>query len=161
MKDLNVLIEMRRHGKWDYSEDKLTKEGRKDAEKLAQNLPRFEIVLSSTTNRARETAEILGKESLLLEVTEILDEIPGIRHKEEFDPEFALQKAKEVLEFIWNKALGELPKKMLIITSGGLLGAIYYCLQGKIPNTSEDLHLFRPLEGLRFSIKVERIGQTL
>ncbi len=144
-----------------YSEDKLTKEGRKDTEKLAQNLPRFEIVLSSTTNRARETAEILGKGSLLMEVTDILDEIPEIRYKEKFDPEIVLKKAKEVLEFIWNKALEELPDKMLIITSGGLLGAIHYYFQGKTPNTSEDLHLFRPLEGLRFSIKVERIGQTL
>ena len=27
MEDLDVLIEMRRHGEWDYSEDKLTKEG--------------------------------------------------------------------------------------------------------------------------------------
>ena len=160
MKDLEVLIdiEIRRHGKWNYREDKLTEEGGREAKQLAQNLPFFDIVLSSTTNRGKQTAKILGK-GKLPEVIDILDEIPGIRHKEEFDPEFALQKAKEVLEFIWNKALGELPKKMLIITSGGLLGAIYYCLQGKIPNTSEDLHLFRPLEGIRLSIKVERIGQ--
>lgn len=161
-------MEIRRHGEWDYKADALTPEGNEKAKKLAEDLFQFNLVYSSRTNRAIETAEILSKRSRgEIKLSSVLNEIPGYRPGELFNSDFALARAKDVMRFIYNTILLEdweqqadpYTNNFLIITSGGLLGAIQFYLTRKKPEKLENLHLFRPLEGIHLSLGAKDVSE--
>ena len=150
---LMIEIEIRRHGEWDYRKDMLTEEGKKHVKKLSQELQSFDYALSSTSNRAQQTAKLLsGLESI---TSEFLDEIPEISHEKTFNSETVIRQGKRALGFIIEKAIGH--KRILVVTSGGLASAILFYLQGRKPSVPNELKSFRPLEGFKIKISFERL----
>jgi len=157
MKPILFQMEIRRHGKWDYKKDKLSTEGRKEAEKLSEQLPIFDYVLCSTAGRAKETATVLskGKEG---EAFEILDEIIETVIRGESAIDMMLQQGEKALVFLQKKMLGRRPKNMLVVTSGRLLGAMWFYLHGKTPHHLRNFHVFEPLKGIHISLNAELIS---
>lgn len=154
---MKIDIEIRRHGQCcDYDRDRLTLEGKGGAKKLAERICDFDKILSAPSGRAIQTTEILSK-GKGIEISPFLDEIPEMDREEEFNPETARRCAEKALKLVYNKIL-EGNTELLVITSGGLLGAIELCLKGKPPKTEDDLRLFSPLEGIRLSIEIRIIS---
>ncbi len=164
---MKIEIELRRHGKWDYKNDKLTKEGREETKKVAEDIGNFDLILSQATGRGFQTAVILSDCKGKIESYAILNELPGIKCGENFVPEIALERAKKVLGWILENIFtsGILSQnsspRILVITSGGVIGAIKRYLSREKIITREDVCIFRPLEGLRIKIEIEEIKKDL
>jgi broad specificity phosphatase PhoE len=138
------VIEFRRHGKWNFEEDKLTPEGQEEVEKLAETFREFNIIITGLNRRDVETGKIIAQRlKKPLEVGEGLEEITSMKRIEE--------KVKKVLEYI---LLERKEEKILIIAGGRLIGALYLHLLGKSYTKLEDLHLFDFLRGFRITISI-------
>lgn len=135
------VIEFRRHGKWNFEEDKLTPEGQEEVEKLAETFPEFNIIITGPNRRDVETGKIIAQRlKKPLEVWEGLEEITSMEGVEE--------KAKRVVEFLLERE----EEKILVIGGGRILGAVYLALMRRPYKKLEDLQIFDFLRGFRITI---------
>lgn len=143
-----MIIELRRHGKYDKGTGELTPESKEEAERISES-NKYDKAFSTLPVRCLQTAKILGKQEPIYLIT-----------GGEFDD---IKQRKHVGEYI-NKMFqsiiqqGSVKGRILIIGHSNFIAAIECFFNGKeIPQNLDDLPVIPHFGGIQINISKQKI----
>lgn len=144
-----MIIEIRRHGKYDKKTGSLILESKKEAVRISK-ANRYDEVFSAQPLRCIQTAEILGKR-IVITGEEFNDVKPG---------EDIEERIKQMFQVIssFTKKYRFSTKRILIVTHSNLIAAIDYFFNGKeLPQNLDELSVIPHLGGISINISKQKV----
>ena len=144
-----MIIEIRRHGKYNRKTGGLTLESKKEAGRISR-ANRYDEVFSAKLLRCIQTAGILGKQMVI--TGEEFDDIePGENIEERIEQMFRVV-------FSLARKYNLATRRILIVTHSNFIAAIDYFLDGKdIPQNFDDLPMIPNLKGIQIEISKQEL----
>ncbi len=142
-----MIIELRRHGKYDEKTGELTPESKEEAKHLSEN-KKYKIVFSAAPFRCQETAEFVGKKKPI---------VSGAFN--DLKPGEDIRKRTQGIVLVLNSISSiNASDEILVFTHSNLIAAIEYLISEKeIPQNLDDLPVIPHFGGIKIEISKQKI----